>query len=125
LRDRYQEFTEKGAEVVTIGLGSWNRARDFAEERDIPFPLLADPRKESYKAMGLERGSMGQLVGPRVWKQGAKNILGGTPTTITKLDMKQLGGSAVILPGGAFAFLHRATTSADNAPIDELLAAIP
>ena len=40
--ERYEEFAERGAEVVVVLPDSPEKARGWAEKMDLPFPLLAD-----------------------------------------------------------------------------------
>lgn len=124
LRDRYEEFTSAGAEVVAIGMGAGLRARAFKEEMRIPFPLLVDRTRETYRLLELERGSWIDLVGPKVWAPGLRSLAGGNAQKWPQEDPRQLGGAAVVLPGGRLAFVHRAGSSADNVPVDRLLEAL-
>ena len=43
---------------------------------------------------------------------------------VTGADMAQLAGTFVITPAGEVVYAHRAKTAGDNAPIDEIVAAI-
>lgn len=124
LRDRYEEFVSAGAEVVAIGMGAGQRARAFKEEMQIPFPLLVDRTRETYRLLELERGSWGDVVGPKVWVKGLKSLGGGNAQRWPQEDPRQLGGAAVVLRGGQLAFAHRARSSADNVPVDRLLEAL-
>jgi hypothetical protein len=124
LRDRYEDFVSLGAEVVAIGMGDAPRARAFKEAMQIPFPVLIDRTRESYRLLELARGSWADLVGPKVWAKGLGSLAHGNVQKVPKEDPRQLGGAAVILPGSRLAFVHRAKTSADNVPVDRLLGAI-
>jgi hypothetical protein len=126
LRDRYGEFEARGAVVASIGMGSVAQANAFATRYEIPFPLLVDHDKLSYRALQLKRGDTMEVAGPGVWAAGLKTILRGRTQSLNiKQDPLQLGGSVVVAPGGEILFLHRAATSADNAPMEDLLAALP
>lgn len=39
----HEEFTDRGAEVVSVVPEPADRVRDWQDEYDLPFPLLADP----------------------------------------------------------------------------------
>jgi hypothetical protein len=125
LRDRYQEFTAKGAGIVAIGMGTPDKAARFAKTRDIPFPLLADRTRESYRALNIRRGSWMEVSGPRVWWKGLKSIAGGEIQAPCREAPKQLGGVAVVDKGGEILLVHRSHDSSDNLPADELLDALP
>ena len=126
MRDRYQDFEAAGAAVIVIGMGAIKRASKFRDELDIPFPLLVDRTRETYRLLELKRGNWNEVAGPKVWARGLRSIVGGNSQTVRPTeDPLQLGGAAVILPGGHLAYVHRAKSSSDNVPIDELLAALP
>jgi hypothetical protein len=125
LSERYDEFRSKGAAVVAIGMGRVDMARHFAETRAIPFRLLVDHDRESYRALGLRVGSLMDVAGPKVWMRGLKGTLQGHVSTLPKQDPKQMGGVMVVGSGGDVLYLHRAGASSDNPPIDEVLAALP
>ncbi len=61
-RDRYEAFTDLGAEVVGISSDSPDSHRRFAEHHGLPFTLLSDPKKEVRKLYGVP-SSMGLLPG--------------------------------------------------------------
>jgi hypothetical protein len=124
LRDRYEDFGSLGAQVVAIGMGDAERARAFKEAMRIPFPLLIDRTRESYRLLELARGSWTDVAGPKVWGRGLRSLAHGHVQHVPHEDPRQLGGAAVILPDSRLAFVHRADTSADNVPVDRLLEAI-
>ena len=125
MRDRYAEIEAAGAGVAAIGMGAIQRAARFKEELDIPFPLLVDRTRETYRLLELSRGSWNDVAGPKVWGRGLRSLVGGNAQTVRpREDPRQLGGAAVILPGDRLASVHRATTSSDNVPVDRLLGAL-
>jgi hypothetical protein len=125
LRDRYGEFQAKGANVAAIGMGTPEMAADFRDKKKVPFPLLVDRTKETYRALELGRGSTMDLLGPRVWGRGLKAYLKGEHQGLTiKQDPTQLGGAAVMARGGEVRLVHRAEDAADNLPVGELLATL-
>ncbi len=48
-RDRYEDFTDLGAEVIGISSDSERTHRKFASKHQLPFVLLADPTKKVRK----------------------------------------------------------------------------
>ena len=103
-------------------MGATETARQFKEQQRIPFKVIVDKKRESYRMLGLERGSMANVMGPRVWAEGARSILRhgqGLP----KEDPYQLGGTMVI-KDGKVVLLYRSKTSSDNLPLEDLLKAL-
>jgi hypothetical protein len=127
LRDRYEEFRDKGAEVAAIGMGLTAMAADFKEKQDIPFPLLVDRRRETHRAFELRRGKLLEIVGPKQVFNGIKSLFTGTGQgrPAPKQDVLQMGGALVVDAGGKVLYTHRAGGAEDNAPADELLEALP
>jgi peroxiredoxin Q/BCP len=48
LRDRYEEFTARGAEVIAIAPDTLDNARRYFETNEIPFPCLPDPDRRVF-----------------------------------------------------------------------------
>jgi len=65
LRDRYSEFTERGAEVVAIAPDTVDSARSFFERENIPFQSLPDPDREVFRMYDVKSAmiSLGQRPG--------------------------------------------------------------
>ena len=99
-------------------------AAHFKEEMKIPFPLLVDHEKETYRALEMKHSSAWNVYGPPVWIEGLKSIA-RHGNKIPKQDPMQMGGMVVAAPGGEILYTFRAGVSADIAPLDEVLAALP
>ncbi len=123
LRDAYESFRSEGADIAVIGMGTPEEAREFKERRAIPFRLLVDRTRDSYRAVEARR-SVGGALGPKVWLPGAKSLLSGHSQAPARQDWRQLGATAVVAQGGRVLLLHRSEHAADNPPIDELLEAL-
>ncbi len=53
IRDNYPEFKKLGIVVFGISIDSEESHRKFAEKYDLPFTLLADPKKEVVERYGV------------------------------------------------------------------------
>jgi len=124
LRDRFSEFEGKGAGVVVIAMGLPAMAADFRDEYRIPFPVLVDQKRVSYKALGLKRAGWMKLLGPVVWKYIGSVFKFGVSLPSKGQDPHQLGGTVVVRRGGQVAFVHSAQHAADNASVDQMLGAL-
>ena len=125
MRDEIEGIRERGAEVVAIGTGAAAQARDFVERERIPYPVLADDRAHAAKAAAIERVGPFRLFHPasfagtrRAWKAGHRIGASGR-----RVD--QLGATFVVGPGARVRYEHRDAHTADHAPMDEVLAALP
>lgn len=124
MRNNHQDFKNAGGDIVAVGMGSPAMAAHFRDESDIPFRLLVDRTKETYRALELVRGSPWQIYGPPVWIPSLTNMLNGFGLRVAQQDWKQLGGAIVVAPGGEGVFVHRANSSRDNVPAQKLVNAI-
>ena len=121
MRDRKDEIDAAGAEVVLIGMGLRGEASAFKRRQELPFRLLYDTSRSSYKAMRIPLGSWMNVAGPGVWVEGVQSLAKGNRQRMPRQSPKQLGGAAIVAEGGELLYLHRAKTSSDNIPVDDLL----
>ena len=121
MRGRHDEIKATGAELYAIGMGIPEMAADFRESQDVPFPLLVDRTKETYRALDFAKAEWWDVAGPPVWIRFARGLLSGHVSAWPKQDPKQLAGVAVVDAGGNIRYLHRAKRASDNPPIDRLL----
>ncbi|MCH8200393.1 MAG: redoxin domain-containing protein [Chloroflexi bacterium] len=65
MRDRYSEFTERGAEIVAIAPDTVDAARTFFEREKLPFTCLPDPDREVFRMYDVKSAmiSLGQRPG--------------------------------------------------------------
>jgi len=122
LHRAHEEFEAAGADVVLIGMGTPRHAKWFAGKYAASLRVLADEQRESYKALGLKVGSVGDLLGPKSVASGIGHIrrsgvVQGRPVG----NVSQLGGALVVAPGGAVLHEHRSAHAGDSADVDVLL----
>lgn len=97
-------------------------AAAFKADADLPFTLLVDHSKETYRTLEVRRGNLLEVAGPSVWLKGIKGIVTGKQSaTRPQQDPFQLGATAVIEPGGEVKHLHKSKDSGDNFPVKELV----
>jgi peroxiredoxin len=124
LRDAVDDIRTTGATLAAIGTGDLDYARHFAEERGIDFPLMVDETSTSYRAVGTRKGTKRGLVSPKVLARGAQAVAGGNLQGKVGRAPMVLGACHVIRPDGSVPFAWINGDFADNAPIDEVLAAL-
>lgn len=121
MRERYEEIQATGVRVVAIGMGRVDMAAHFKTEFDVPFTLLVDAGQETYSTLDMKHGSLWDVAGPHMWVDFTRRLLKGQRPAGVQGDVMQMGGVAVIEPGGKISFVHRGENPADNLPIDRLL----
>lgn len=120
-----EQFEDAGGRLVLIGQATPRHAAHFRRRQNLDVPVLADEDRRSYKAIGAKKGSLNELVGPKVVAKGAlTSIRHGVIQGRTIGNPAQLGAAAVIAPGGEVVFEHRAKDAGDNVAPDELIEAI-
>ena len=121
-----QEFEDAGVSLVLIGQGTPRQAAHFRRRWETDLPVLADRKRESYRAAGAKVATMGELLGPRVVSRGAAKTL-GSGGRIRQGRMighpAQLGGALVIDTEGSVSWSHMSEDPSDNAPSEEILEA--
>ena len=111
-------------QVAAVGMGTPAMATDFKREYEVPFPVLIDHTKETYRLVGLKRATLADAVKPKVLLRGAVALI-KRGQALPQQDPAQLGGAIVVDPNGNIIFVHRARDAQDNAPVDALLEALP
>jgi hypothetical protein len=120
-----QDFKTAGANLVLIGQGTPRQAAEFRRRQGIQLPVLADHDRVSYRAAGTKVGGVTDLFSPQTV---AKGLLATARTRRTQTrtigDAAQLGGALVVLPDGSIPWSRMAEDASDNAPPEEILAAV-
>jgi AhpC/TSA antioxidant enzyme len=125
LRTSEQSFRDRGAALAAVGLGDRHYARVFREEAGIAFPLLVDEKREAYRALDLKSANLFHLLRKDNALARARAKAAGHAQHRLGKNPFQLGGSFVFGPGDVDRFAHLSETFGDNAPIEELLRALP
>jgi len=91
---------------------------------DVPYPVLVDRERETYRAWGLRRSSVaGVWLDPRLWARYASLLVRGERLRRPGSDTLQLGGDFVIDREGIVVYA-RSQERDDRPPVGELLAAL-
>jgi alkyl-hydroperoxide reductase/thiol specific antioxidant family protein len=125
LGEHHDEIRAAGGDVVAIFQYRAEPTFNFCRKRDVPFDCLGDPQRAAYHAVGLERGSAREYVGPQLAKgflRAARH--GALPGNPEGGDVAQRPGIFVVSPEGRVLYAHYNKDSADNPPMSELLEAV-
>ncbi len=124
--DRARDEVEAaGANVVLIGQLTPRHAAHFRRRQEVQLTVLADEKRESYKAAGAKVATVTELIGPRVVTKGTVlSARTGLRQGRTVGHPAQLGGAMVITPDGEVAWSHMSEDASDNATPEEVLAAV-
>jgi peroxiredoxin len=120
------DFDSEGVGLVLIGQKTPRHATEFRRRHGIELPILADQRRDTYRAAGARMGRLGELLGPRSVVAGISKAFrsrGKIRQGRVIGSAAQLGGALVIAPGGRILWSHKSENAADSASAEELLEA--
>ena len=117
------ELTRAGVQLVLIGNGTPAMANSFREEFQISSPLLTDPGRRAYAALGLPRG-VSLTATFRTVKSGLRAMKSGYRQGALAGDPWQLGGTLLTDRAGSVHYRHVSKYAGDHPPIADILAAV-
>ncbi len=121
MRRDWERFRSAGLGIAVITLGTPARVAAFAQEWALPFPLLADPRRQAYAAYGLGKLSFRREASITSAVRAANAALRYGGAREAEQDMLQLGGVFVVDTAGIIRYTFRAERAAEFPSSDELL----
>ncbi len=126
MRGIYDEIQRRGGEVVAIGTGNVRYAASFVADEDVPFPVLVDDDAKAARAASVRRVGFFRLLTDRRSRDGAKRARAdGHRIHKAGRRVTQQGATFVVGPGARVRYEHVDDHSADHAPLEEVLAALP
>jgi peroxiredoxin len=130
LRNERERILRSGANIGLVGHGDAQAAAAFASSKRLPFPLLLDRDRGTYRAYGLVQGKAMQVLSPRValpWIKAElspetrqRGLMGGSFLQMPGTFVIDTGG-VVRARGGTVRMAHRNRHFADTPSIDRLL----
>jgi peroxiredoxin len=124
LRERHDEITGLGADVVAVGTGDRRYAESFKRDTGIPFLVLVDDDAVAARAASLRTLNWFQLLHPRTWKATRATSKRGHHVHKAGKRVKQIGATFVLGAGDRIRYEHMDADSTDHAQLDEVMAAL-
>lgn len=121
LRRKQAQFERLGARVVLVGLGTPDDTAAFKAQFQVPFPMIADPEKQLFKAFQLKQATSKTLLSVGMVLKGLSAMARGHGMGIPKGDVRQLPGVFIIDTDGGIRFSHYAKGPADHPSAEDLL----
>ena len=116
------EFDRRGVSVVIISFAEPGRLVPYQEQHRWPFTILADPRREVYRAFELKRFSWFRVFSPPVLKSYFKLWRRGlTQEPYRGEDIYQSGGDFLLDSSGNVFYAYRSQSPADRPAPEKLL----
>lgn len=123
MRGIHDDVKRRGAEIVAVGNGSPKHAREFVESEGVPFLVLTDPSRKTYRAAGLASG-LAKTFAPKSLALSLPALVRGFRQSRTKGHPFQQGGAFVFAKGGRELFAFRSRVAGEHPDPVELLAAL-
>ena len=124
LRQKHGEIEAQGAAVLAVSFEPRDRLFQLSRQLQLPFPLLSDPERDSYRAYGLQRGYLRQIFSPQTVLAYVKLLAQGRMYYFRRSDLRQLGGDFIIDPEGVIRYQYRSAAPHDRPSVDELISRI-
>src|SRR3954468_1140158 len=109
---------------MLIGQATPKHAAHYKRRFAPDLEILADEKRESFKAMGFPRAGATGLIGPKSLAKGVVRGASGVGVGRVIGDVQQLGGTVVVMPDGEIAWTHYMRDASDTGSIDDLLEAL-
>lgn len=122
MRDRLHDFGDARLAAVTFATAEELPAHRMHLE--LPFPMLADPDRETYRQFDLGRGALRDIWSLGTMTMYARLLRQGRRLRRPTQDTRQLGGDFVIDPQGRLAAAFRPASPDDRPAIESLIEAV-
>ncbi len=117
-------YDAAGLQIVLIGMGTPEQARQFQRSLALPFTILSDPGKQSYRAFGLTRRlNLARELNPQSLSRFVTDVA-RYGVARTDQDVMQLGGVFVVDRAGIVRFAFTALRASDRPSTDEIITAL-
>jgi len=123
LCDRLESIREAGASLVVVGSGTPEQAAWFREDRNVPVPVLTDPAREVFRAIGAPRSRRSSLH-PATFLRAWNALRRGYRQAGTLGDPYQQGAVWIVRPGGRVVYRATSRWAGDHPDPDEVVAAL-
>ena len=128
MREKLAEFESRGVRVSCVVQGTAEEAARFCGRHGLAEICIADPSKESYRAMNLGRASWRNILfaSPDYRRRRAEAGQAGCRNSLTRALQKhsavlQLPGAALVARGGNILWLRRGSHPGDLPSAEALL----
>ncbi len=121
--EKYPRLQAAGIDVLGVGHAPPPVVRQFLARDQIPFPVVTDVSRESYKAMGLPRVPLWHFLRPRIVVDAVRLLLRGEKIRrLTRTeDIQQLGGDYLIGRDRTVLYAYPSRDATDRVPVETLL----
>ncbi len=125
MRDRLDDLGA-GTRVALVTFTDRANLDGYLTTNELPFPVLVDPDRSSYRAYGLGRGAVHRIWGWRAARRYLEIFRSDGFAGLARPteDTRQLGGDFVIDRDGRLVYGFWGEGPDDRPPVDDLVAAV-
>ncbi|MCH8107071.1 MAG: redoxin domain-containing protein [Chloroflexi bacterium] len=121
MRQKHGEIEALGAAVLAVSFEPRDRLFQLSRVLRLPFPLLSDQERDTYRAYGLQRGNLRQIFSFGTVLAYVKLLAQGRLYHFRRSDLRQLGGDFVVDPEGVIRYQYRSAAPHDRPSVEELI----
>lgn len=98
--------------------------REYREREGIDVSMLRDPRRDAYRAFGIQRAGLPGVWAPRTIWYYVKQVLRGRLPRFDRSDWYQLGGDVLLNEQGQAVWVYRSREPADRPSVEAVLSEV-
>ena len=114
-------LSEHNVDVLVVTFQTLDFARRYAQQWQIPWPVVCDQNRELYRHYGMRRAGWWTVMGPQSWWGYIRLLLAGRKLELPTDDIRQLGGDVLIDPDGIVRFHHVTANPIDRPDVAKML----
>ena len=115
------DFSKRNVKIVVITFEDDRLARSYGDETFLPWPLLIDENRDTYRNYGMLSASFWDVLGLKTWWVYFKEIRKGKRLSKTTGDIFQRGGDVLIDPDGIVRLHYIGKGPADRPAVEMIL----
>ena len=115
------EFDEKGAQILLVGIASEKEAEAYRKTFAPEFPMVCDPERRLYQAFKLKQTSLLKMASPSLLFKSINVIGKGYGVGLPKGNLSQLPAVFIIDTRGLIRYGYYSRDPADRPTPEELL----
>ena len=124
MRERRAELEAFNTRLLAVTFEPEERVREYRQRENIDVPMLRDPRREAYRAFGIQRTTLPGIFAPRsIWYYITQFFRGRLPR-FARADWYQLGGNVLLNEAGEAVWIYRSREPADRPSVAAVLSEI-
>ncbi len=124
LAELQSQFDQRGAKLVAVTMGEPEETQAFGAPRAPGAIFLSDPQQTAYRAYGLGRAGLLDVIGPGVWASGLDLVAGGHVGGKPMGDVRQMPGVFIVGPDGRLLLTYYSKHVGDHPKPQLLLTAL-